>query len=1075
MKKALFKSTVREITGSFGRYIAILLICALGVGFFSGLKLTKNAMVHSADVYFSELSFYDYKLLSTLGFDEGSSDRLEKESIVESAEAAKSADIMVTNKEGTVLVVKTMSLPQKINKLSLKEGNMPQAKNECVADERLFSAKDIGSKIRLSEENEEEDLEQFKEKEYTIVGLVYSPLYGNHERGNTALGNGTIDGFIYIPYASYNMDYDTEIYVRVKGEHGEIYSDAYDTLIDATKDKMETVCEGIADIRYERILADAQKEIQDAGKELEEGRIDGEKELLDALSSLENGKKELADSEEAFYEAKNTISDSEKMLADKEKEYTAGKKTYNANLKKYKQGKAAYEKAKKSYDSQYAVYSKEMEEYESGKSAYDAQEAQYAEKKAQFEAGKAMLSQQQLNQTQMELEKARTMLDETKKMLETAKTQLDAAKAKLAEGKKKLDDTDKQLKVAKKQLNQAKKQLDKAPAQIAEAKKKIAAGKREIAVNETKLSDAKKELASGEQDYKEARKEFDREIADGEQKIKDAKQEMDDLKRPDTYALGREANVAYASYESDSGIVESLADVFPIFFFLVAALVCITTMTRMMEEQRTQIGVLKALGYSAGSIIAKYLAYSGSAALFGAVLGYFGGAWLFPYVIWIAYKMMYRLGDFSYVIDGRLALLSVLVAFLCSAGTTFLACSKELSEVAASLMRPKAPRAGKRVLLERVPIIWGRLKFLDKVSLRNLFRYKKRFYMMIIGISGCTALLVTGFGLKDSIANVANIQYDDIFIYDMAVTIKDAPVEVSGMSDYLLGYERSMDLSSDVLTKSVNVLVPEQVEDFSSYVVTRESSGKALAFPDAGEVMLTKDFARRLEIEVGDTVRIANNEKRSGELKVCGIFENYIGYYALISPRTYRDLFGEEPDYNTMYVNVEENTDVHTVSASLLKDDGVTVVSVCADTKDRVTNMMKSLNLVVLLVIVCAGMLAFVVIFNLNNINITERLREIATIKVLGFYRQETNSYVFRENAVLTLFGGVLGLLLGYCLHSFVMHSIHVDGVAFPQRITMLSYILSLVITLVFNQVVSLFMSGKLEQINMAESLKSVD
>lgn len=1073
--KALLKSTFREITGSFGRYIAILLICALGVGFFSGLKLTKNAMVHSADEYFSELSFYDYKLISTIGFDvEGAAD-IEKEDIVKLAEAGRSADIIIDTDAGVMLTVKTMSVPEKINKLSLVDGRMPEKDNECVVDGRIFEVGDIGKIICLSEENEDEDLEHFKEKEYTIVGIAFSPLYGSHERGTTALGTGTLDGFVYIPYTAYDMDYDTEIYVCVNGEHGIIYSEEYDMLVTDTEKEMETICKGTVDARYQRSVAEAEDKISDAEKELADARKEGEKKLSDALDKLENGRKELADGEEALGRAKRKISDGEKTIAAKEEEYKEGKKTYKSNLEKYNKGKTAYSEAKKSYDDQYAAYQKGVKEYEDGKKAYEKSEEEYKLKKEQFEAGKAYLLEEQLQQTEAELTAWRSLLDETKNTLEATKTQLDAAHVKLSEGKKTLEATNNELKAAKKKLNKAKKQLEQAPSQIAAAKKELEKGKSDIAVNETKLADARKELEEGEQDYEEGKQEFDEEIAKSEETIANAKEELSKVEKPDTYVLGRDANVAYASYESDSQIVEGLADVFPAFFFLVAALVCITTMTRMMEEQRTQIGVLKALGYSGKYIVAKYLAYSGSAALFGGLTGYFGGAWLFPYVIWISYRIMYNLGSFHYVLDGNLALLSVFAAFLCSAGTTFVACNQELSEMAASLMRPKAPRVGKRILLERVSIVWKRLKFLDKVSVRNLFRYKKRFFMMTIGIGGCTALLVTGFGLKDSIANVANVQYDEIFIYDMLVNVKEKPVEVSGMEEWMLCYDKSMDITSDSMTKAVNLVVPQSEQEFSRYITMHSVDEEPMDFPQEGEVVLSQDIAKRLDVFVGDTIQVSDSSHRGGTVKVCGIFQNYIGHYAFMSADTFRSLFKIDPEYNTMYVNVAEGTDVHTVSAALLKDEGVSRVSVCADTKDRVANMMKSMNFVVLLVIACSGMLAFIVIFNLNNINITERMREIATIKVLGFYRDETNSYVFRENVAMTFLGGLTGLFIGFCLHAFVMNSIHVDGITFRQRITVFSFVISLIITLGFNWMVSLFMSGKLEGINMAESLKSVD
>lgn len=1074
MSKGMMKSTFREIKSGFGRYMAILLIIALGVGFFAGLKVTNKAMVYTANDYLDNLHFYDYRLVSTMGFDEDAAAMLSKEEGVLAAEGSKSADIMIVKPSGTENTVKTISVPEEVNQLDLIEGRMPEKSDECIVDERVFGSDSIGKQITLSESNEEDDLNKFKYREYTVVGLVCSSLYVRYDRGTTSLGDGTLDGFVYLPDDSYDMDYDTEIYV-VFDKSASIYSEEYKDLMEKKEKEWKDICQNIADSRYDRIYAEAQDKVSDADKELADKKEDGEAGLEEALEKLTDGKNQVADGERAIQRAKQTVSDSEKTLEEKEQEYQKGLKTYQTNKKAYDKGKSAYATAKTSYDSQYAVYENNLNEYNQNKSVYDSNENEYKNARLQYDKGKDYLSKEEQLKKETELAAWRQKLDVTKAALLAVKEQLDAAAGSLSEADKALTTEDKKLTKAGKQLGKAKKQLDSAKKQIEAGKDKLASAKRQISEKESNLAEAKKEIEEGQEEYDKAYSEFQGKVKDAEREIADAREDLKNLDQPDTYVLGRETNTGYANFENDSQIVKGIANVFPVFFFLVAALVCITTMTRMVEEQRTQIGVLKALGYSDGAIICKYIIYSGSAAMIGAFSGFAIGTWVFPEVIWITYKMMYNMGSLHYIFDSKLAIISVLVAFLCSAGTTFISCYQELKEMAAALMRPKAPKAGKRVLLERISFIWNHLKFLDKVSVRNVFRYKKRFFMMIIGISGCTALLVTGLGIKDSIADIADAQFDEIFIYNIAVGIKEEPVEVPGMKDFWLVSDKNIDIKVDNKIKSVNLLVSSFGEHFGDYVDLHTEKGKQIEYPKDLEAVISSKLAENYNIKVGDTITLQDSELKEGTVKVSGIYQNYFNHFVLITPQTYEQLFEEEPEYNEMYVNVEDDADEHEVAASLMKEPDVSTVVVNTDIKQNVNDMMQSLNYVVILVIICAAMLAFIVIYNLNNINITERMREIATIKVLGFYKEETNSYIFRENIVLTLLGSLVGLVLGHFLHAFVMSQINIDAVSFDVHVTAISYLLSILLTLLFNQIVNFFMSRKLEKIDMAESLKSVD
>lgn len=705
------------------------------------------------------------------------------------------------------------------------------------------------------------------------------------------------------------------------------------------------------------------------------------------------------------------------------------------------------------------------------------------------EEGKKELADayKEIQDGQQEIDDGKQEISKNQQSIETQRSRLNAQEEELLSQKEEISMQIQQLGMETPQLAMANQQIEEGLAQIASGKAQLQSAQKALDEKTEELEKAEEELEEGKADYKEAQAEFDEKIAEAEEKIRDARKELAEIEEPDYYVLTREANIGYVCFESDSSIVEGIANVFPLFFFLVAALVCITTMNRMVEEQRTQIGVLKALGYGEGAIMGKYMFYAGSGAVSGCILGFFAGTCLFPAVIWATYQIMYNTCGISYVFNGKLLIVSLVVSLLCSIGTTWLSCRYELFSVAAELMRPKAPRAGKRILLERIPFLWSRLKFLHKVSFRNLFRYKKRFFMMVIGISGCTALLVTGFGIKDSIADVAVQQFEEIQIFQMSASLKEeleTEAKKTGSVEEILeawgkGYcqihESSMDLVGTDSIKAVNLVIAREEDQIGDYVNLHTVRNEALPYPKKGEIIISNNLADLFHLKVGDTVTLRDEEYKEIKAEVSGIFENYVYNYVYLNKETYKEFYGNEPEYKTLYINIKEGKDTHEAAAALMDQAQVSAVTVNQDTMERFRTMMESLNYIVLLIIVCAGLLAFVVLYNLTNINITERIREIATIKVLGFFKNETASYVFRENMALTALGALLGLLLGKLLHTFVMLQIQIDMVSFDVHIKPVSYIYSLLFTFGFTAIVNLFMSFKLEKINMAESLKSVD
>ncbi len=1066
MKSMMKRNTFREIKKSFGRYFAILAIIALGVAFFSGLKITQSVMVHSADVYLKDLQFYDYRLVSTLGFTEENVEALAEKEDVRAAEGAISAEVLYKDAGENERVIKMHSITEKVNKLKLVAGEMPQSADECVVDSVLFSEDAIGSKLVLSENNTTDDLDKFAYKEYTITGLVQSPCYIQFERGNTSIGNGRISGFAYILKDGFAVDYDTEIYIKFDEDY-DIYSDEYDSYMDAKEADWEAYTKEQADIRYEKIVKDAQDELDEKKEELEEKRAEAEAELESAKQQLTDGETEISD-------GKNQIASAKTELSAKASELQSGKDALSSKA-------AELESASQQISGQESALAAKKAEYEQGLNAYLAAKQQVTDQRNSLEAAKAQLMENTPGYEEM-LAQIEAGLTE----VAGAEAELNAKNAELEAAAGQLSSAESQLAAAKQQIEDGKNALAAAEAELTDGENQLAAAKEQIEEKEDQLEAAETELADGLLQYQENQSEFDEQMQDADDQIADAQSKIDEIEKPETYVLDRNTNVGYVCLKNDSGVVKGIANVFPVFFFLVAALICMTTMNRMVEEQRTQIGVLKALGFSEGKIMGKYLFYSGSAAISGTLIGYVLGIHFFPLVIITAYGIVYKMGGIYYVSDLPLALVSLTVAVFCSVGTTWLSCHKELKEVAADLMRPKAPKAGKRVFLEHVPFIWKRLKFLQKVSVRNIVRYKKRFFMMVIGISGCTALLVMGFGVRDSVVAVADQQYEEIQLYDIGVTLKagkmpgeadlkslDSALEKENAAG-MYAMEKTIDLVTDKGTKSIHMVAVENPDEVGDFISLHTKKQEPIAYPKEGEAVLSKKVAETYAVKKGDTILLRDSDNNEMHLKVTGICENHIYNYVYIAPESYEKQIGDVV-FKNVYVRLPDASDIHEVSAVLMKADGVTAVTVNSDMLSRISQMMSCMNYIVIIIIICAGALAFIVLYNLNNINITERVREIATIKVLGFYPKETASYVFRENMVLTAIGCGLGLILGKWFHRFVMGEIQIDMVSFNVQINAVSYLFSVLLTMGFAWIVNCMMTGKLERINMAESLKSID
>ena len=883
---------------------------------------------------------------------------------------------------------------------------------------------------------------------------------------------------------------------------------------------------------YAREIADADRKLRDALADLRQGETDladgrqeyedGLAEYRDGLKKYEDGWAEYQDGLAEYEDGKAKYEDALKKYEDGLAKYEDGLKEYEDGWRSYQAGLDAYRQGKAELDQRQAQVSAGLEQYNAalkqveGTPMYDALVAQLAPQKAQLDEAQAQLDAgyAQLASSGEQLSSARRELDKAQKELDDAKKELDDGQAELDDAKKELDDAQVELVDAKKELDDARAELDDAWAKLEDAQRELEEGEQElrdgwVEYNEgvadlrqarvdgrqelddalAELNDGEREYADGLAEYEDGKKEADEEIADAQKKLDDAQDELDDVEDCEWYVLSRFTNAGIVGYSQDSDRVSNLANVFPVIFFLVAALACLTTMTRMVEEQRTQIGSLKALGFSRLAIAKKYIGYAFSASLVGGILGLGLGCTLIPLVIANAFNIMYAIPALEFKPQVGLYIWAVLAAVACTTGAALWACLSTLIDTPANLMRPRAPKAGRRVFLERIRPIWKRLTFTWKVTMRNLFRYQRRFWMTVIGIGGCTALIVTGFGLHESIFSILNEQFDHVFLYDATVGLdKDAGAQKLGaveryltdspwVEDYLLTSEKLLEASSGGPAQNVYLFAVDDLERFNEFIqLGHRLDDGSVTLPDGG-VVITEKLSELLGVSVGGTITLEEDGKRVDAV-VADIAENYVSHYVYVSETCYRALFGEEPEQNVMllrYADGAGEAESDTVSSQLMAMDGVDSYSYIATLRDNFTDSMEAIDYAVVIIILAAAALAFVVLYNLTNINITERVRELATLKVLGFYDREVTAYVYRENLFLTLFGIVLGLVMGRFLHAWMVLTVEVDIVMFGRAAPPYAYVLAAALTVVFSVAVNIAAHFKLKKVDMVESLKTVE
>ena len=1125
-KRAIRKDFYVEIHRSLGRFLSIFFIVAMGVAFFSGIRAGEPDMRYSGDAYFDRNNVMDLRVIGTLGLTEKDVEALKKTEGVESVEPGYSVD-MLLNVEGNYKVLHVASILDNMNKYTVEEGRMPEKSGECLMDGDFLKAHGfkIGDKILLSSGTKDAVTDTLKTETFEIVGSGSSSMYFTYARGSSTVGNGEVSGFLGVIPEDFGLEAYTECYVSVKDAKA---LTAFTSKYNGKVEKVQKNIEGIADEqgkrRADEIRDEAKTELADAQEELDKGKKEAEEKLAEAKKQIDDGEKQLQEGKEQLEKANQELQNGKNKLYASQKEVDAAKKEISNGWNQYNSAKKEFDAQeadfKKQYDAGIAEIAKGEEELTKAWDAFYSQKEEYDKGVTALAQAKEILSEllaslesgilppEQVPQIQAQAEALKTEIAEKEPVLQEAGQQMNAAQAtleqkqqeadvqfaearkQLEQGKAAIEAGRQQLEASRKKLISGEEQAKKGQQQIDEGWSKIHDGEKEKTESEALIAENEEKLAQAKEEYEQGKIDAEQEIHDGEEKIKDAQQEINKIENAQWYVQDRSALPEYVGFGDNADRIRAIAKVFPILFFIVAALISLTTMTRMVEEQRTQIGTLKALGYGKLSIAGKYLNYALLATVGGSIFGVLFGEKVFPYIIVTAYKIMYtHVPDVVIPYNWEYGIMAAGAAILCTGLATLLSCYKELASQPAVLMRPPAPKQGKRVFLERIPFIWRHLSFIWKSTIRNLIRYKKRFFMTVFGIGGCMALMIVGFGLRDSIFAIGKLQYGELQLYDGMVILntdaeeedKKEPIEYlsseKAVSDIMEGYSKKITISKGEEEQEVYLSVPFDIEKNKEFQVFRNRITKKEFEMEKNSVILTEKAAQLLDVKKGDKIMLDDKDEKQAELRVTDICENYMEHYLYISPETYREIYGENMESNTIYFKMKDfdKKGLKEIGENILSKRGALNVTYTYNIQNQLDDMLESLDIVIVVLIISAGLLAFVVLYNLNNINITERKRELATIKVLGFYDKEVSAYVFRENILLTIIGVAVGVVLGSMLHRFVIVTVEIDSVMFTRIIENISFVLSAALTCLFSFLVNAVMYFKLKKIDMVESLKSVE
>lgn len=1079
MPATYLKDIFREIKISLGRFLSILCIVAIGVAFFAGIKASAPDMKNSADTYFDKYNVQDIQVYSTIGLTKKDVAAIKKIKGVKSVQPSFSMDTL-SQIDSAQMVIKVISygIDQKMNKIRVVEGRMPERENECLveassATNKLYGTFHIGDTIKLQSGTDEALSKSLKHTKYKIVGTCYNPNYLSYEKGSSNIGSGTVNSFIYIQNTNVLKDYYTEVDVCVKGAKDlDCYSDEYFDVVDPVLKKIKKISNKQIDARIQSYQSELDEKKQEATDKFE----DAENQFNDAQNKIDSGLSEIQSNELKLQNSKDQINQGWN-------EYYANLQLLD-NIPTLQNAIAQIEESEKKLPELLS----QKEQVENGLQEINA-EGDLNTKRTLIQNAidfiDFALKKLENYPDSSDAETIRIKLNEKKELLQGQLSLIDQAIAKKAELEAILPQIQSgieqiQAGVAKKaELQSQLNQLLNAKNELNNAYVSLINGQAQYEDGVSKIEDAKNELNKSIEQLTLSKAEFNIQKHDALRELSDAQLEIDKMEGK-WIVLDRNSHYSYRDYGACADRMDGIAKVFPVFFFLVAALVCMTTMTRMVDEQRNEMGTLKALGYSKLQIASKYIIYALIASILGSILGCSLGMYLFPTVIFNAWNTLYNIDQIKFLFQPGLILLASGSVTGITLLATLYSIYSELIEMPSQLMRPKAAKAGKKILLERITFIWKRLSFLQKVTARNIFRYKKRFFMTIIGIAGCSALLVAGFGINDSISDIVNQQYNVIYHYDATVSAKTSEItsqikSLKGVKDV---YEEDhLAVTTKIENKDISTTVhiisnDKKFKDFCTLF-----NGNNEFDLDDSSVLISQKMATKLNKKAGNTIKIKDANNKVIKAKIKGVFTNYVGHHIYASESLYKSWNTNAKTTHIYLIKSKKTTKKfeRNLGNKIMNIDGVQSVTFYSSLQKNFKDMIKSISYIVVVLVISAACLAFVVLYNLSNVNISERKREIATIKVLGFTRKEVDAYINRETILLTILGSLIGLGIGIGLHHLIMNLAEMDDIMFGRTINSISYVISFVMTIGFNAIINLCMHKKLNNIQMVESLKAVE
>ena len=1087
MQKSYRKNIQRDLKSNLNRFLSLFGIVALGVMILTGLMSFAPSMRAAGQKYYTEQNVFDLRVLSTLGLSEEDISAIASTEGVSTIQPVKYLDAVgrwSTSTDGAVLRVQQLPADpadeseDNMNRLTLLEGRMPEAADECVVQVLGHGdAIPLGTTLTLPD-----DTENIAHTEYTVVGRVQDPQYFSSSQETTTAGDGVLDAFVFVPEGELTADYYTICYLKVAdAAQYDNYSEEYQDAVDAVADRLTDISEGRCSIRRAQLIDDANARLDDAKQTYNEQKAEAERQFAEAEQKLDDAQKQL--------------DDAKAQLDAGEAELTAQKAALPDTMQNGADALVTSEEQVLEFEDQL----QQIELLVNLKQVADPllTYAETALNNAQHALDEAEPEDEEYTELRDALAKAQAAYDNINGQLNGYQAQLDAGKQQMyAQGlisSPSLSNAD-LVTEAKAALRRMKVQLLQGQLQLTTG---TASAYTQFDAARTKLDEGWEEYNSGKEQLEASRTEYEtqkadaeQKLADGQQQITDAEEQLADIQSGEWYVLDRGSSMSLVTFEQYADRMDAIARVFPVFFFLVAALVASTTMTRMVVENRLQLGTLKALGYSGASIAGKYLFYGIAASVLGSIVGMAVGFIVFPSIIWYAYRtVMFTLPTFHLRFYPGMAAASVALSAAVIGLATLQACRACLKEKTAALLLPRAPAAGKRIFLEYLTPLWKRMSFSQKTTARNLFRYKKRFFMTVLGVAGCTALLLIGFGIQDSLLPMLNKQTTELTHCDLTITLSDekALTTENGLGDLLASdtgisswgryYSKSVTLYNANGDKdTVSIVAAEDEQQMTQYFTFRTRKGhKEVPFDDSS-VILTEKTAERLGLSIGDTFEVETADGSRKSLTLTGITENYVFTRLYLSQSQLKALNGGTlPEWNTVYGLTDCPTDTarDTLRTSILACNYVSSVSFIEDTTQMFDGLIGCLNYVVILVIVCAAALAAVVLYNLISVNLGERKKELATIKVLGFYDKEIYRYIFREIDLLSFLGSLVGLLLGVPLHQFIIRTVEMDQMMFIRSIAPRSFVFSVALTMLFNFVVCRLMRRHVRSISMVESMKA--